>query len=283
MSRLEQDTRLSGGEGQYQASLHEDWQVWFPNGGYMSAMLLRAVGQASAFEQPVSLTCYFLSVPHIGPVEIQVTSLKRTRNAEALQFAMHQQGKPIIHGSAWTGRPVDGYAHDDAPMPEVPAKESLKSTREIEGAHPEQAFWGHFEQRPVSQDVHWQQRESGPALQRDWLAFRDDHVDADPFLSAGRYVVLLDSYGWPAAARAHSQDGRYIAPTLSLTVDFHRPLDAHWMLSEATSPVAVNGYMQVRSRLWAERGDLLASAQAMLMCRPRPGYTEADQREASNE
>jgi len=126
----------------------------------------------------------------------------------------------------------------------------------------------------VSQDLHWQQNKAGTAVQRDWLAFNSDDTSNNSFLNAGRFVVLLDSYGWPAAARAHSGDGRFIAPTLSLCVDFHRESDSRWMLSEATSPVADGGYMQVRSRLWAEEGSLLASAQASLICRPRPGYSE---------
>lgn len=274
MSRLERDTRLTGGAGAYQANLHSDWQIWFPNGGYMGAMLLRAMGDATEFDRPLTMTCYFMSVPEIGEVAIRVDSVKKTRNAEALSFSMVQHDKPIITGMAWAGRAVDGYTHDDSPCPVVTGKDDLKSTRDIRGGHAPQAFWDQFEQRPVSQDLHWQQDQSGPAVQRDWLAFHGDDAADDAFVSAGRYVVLLDSFGWPAAARAHSGDGRYIAPTLSLTIDFHRASKERWMLSEATSPVAENGYMQVRSRLWAESGGLLASAQAMLMCRPRPGYSE---------
>ncbi len=276
MSRLEEDTRLTGRNGRYKSTLHEDWQIWFPNGGYMGAMLLRAVGEMSAFDRPVSQTCYFLSVPKIGAVDIRVESLRKTRNAEALSFVMIQEEKTIIHGVAWTGRPVEGYAHDDVPMPDVSSKKTLKSTRDIVKGHAPQEFWNHFEQRPLSGDVHWQQTESSAAMQQDWLAFRSDEVDQDPYVNAGRFVVLLDSFGWPAAARAHSGDGRFIAPTLSLTVDFHREYAGHWMLSEATSPIAESGYMQVRSRIWAEGGQTLASAQATLMCRPRPGFSESN-------
>lgn len=270
MSKLEQDTQLTGTDGTYRTELHEDWQVWFPNGGYMGAMLLRAVGQTSVFDKPISQTCYFLSVPKIGVVDIFVKSLKQTRNVEALSFSMTQKGKPIMQGLAWTGRAVEGYVHDDAAMPQVASKDTLKSTREIVEGHAPQEFWNNFEQRPITQDLHWHQKEPGSAIQQDWLCFNTKDVDEDPFINAGRFVVLLDSYGWPAAARAHSGDERYIAPTLSLTIDFHREYHNHWMLSEAASPVAENGYMHVKNRLWSEEGAILASAQAMLMCRPRP-------------
>lgn len=271
MSKLERDTRLTGSDGIYQGCLHEDWQIWFPNGGYMAAMLLRAVGQTSVFDQPITQTSYFLSVPKLGPVDITVQSLKQTRNAQALSFLMTQDDKPIIQGLAWTGHPVDGYQHDDAVMPRVADKDTLKSTRDITNGHAPQAFWTHFEQRPISQNLHWQQQQSGQAVQRDWLCFYDKEVDDEPFLNAGRLVVLLDTYGWPAAARAHSGDGRFITPTLSLTVDFHRDCKHRWLLSEATSPVAESGYMQARNRLWSEAGELMATSQSMLMCRPRPG------------
>ena len=273
MGTLEEDTRLTQKSGKLTATLHEDWTVWSPNGGYMAALLLRAVGETSAFKSPISLTCYFLSVPALGEVDIEVSELKCTRNAEAVTFSMTQEDKLIIHGIAWSGQEVEGYEHDDSPRPNVPKPEELDSTNVISGANPPGAFWQHFEQRPISGDMHWLQKESRSPVQGDWLKFvPDDQPSGDHFVDSGQLVVLLDSYGWPAAARAHAGDGRFIAPTLSLTVDFHRPRPSGWLYSEATAPVAASGYMQSRNRIWSEQGELIASSTSQLMCRPRPGY-----------
>ena len=269
MAKLETDTRFEGKEGTYIAQLHEDWQVWFPNGGYMAALLLRCAAAVSRFPAPIHQTSCFLKVPKLGAVDIVVQSERATKHAEALSYRMTQDGQVIITGLCWFGQEVPGYVHDDATMPDVPHWSTLAPTTAIEGAHPGEGLWNNFEQRPVTGDMHWQQTVAGEPVQRDWLRFEPEN---EPALNAGRMVVLLDAYGWPAAARAHSGDGRYIAPTLSLSINFHRPCAEPWLLSEATSPIASGGYMQISSRLWAEQGGLVASAQGTLMCRPRPGF-----------
>jgi len=271
LTKLEEDTRLTKHAEGFRATLHEDWQVWFPNGGYMAAMLLRAVGEVSHFEFPLSFTCHFLSVPTLHEVEISVASLKRTRNAESLSFSMRQGTKLVIQGMAWTGQEVEGYVHDTMEMPVVPHHRDLKSTADIQGALAPNGMWRNFEQRPVAGNTHWLLEESETPLQRDWIQFVADSIDDNAFVNGGRYLVLLDSYGWPAAARAHVGDPRFIAPTLSLSVDFHRIHNDHWMLLDAHGPLSERGYMKIQNALWNEAGQCLASGMATLMCRPRPG------------
>lgn len=277
MSKLEEDTQIclhpnqDAAAEQFTAILHPDWQVWYPHGGYMAAMLIRAAGFVSTFERPVSFGCHFLSVPEIGSVDIQVRRLRKTRFAESMGLTMTQGDKAIIEALIWTGATVGGYEHDDVDMPSVPSPENLKSTKEIPGGHASEAFWGNLEQRPVTGDVHWLQTKSGPAIQRDWLRFLPDDLDADPYLRMARYAVLLDSFCWPAAARAHCGDSTYIAPTLSLNVSFHRDYSGSWMLSDAHAPTAKDGYISFYNRLWSRNGALLATANGSLMCRPRPG------------
>lgn len=276
MDKLEHDTRLALAKpvsptlSHFEASLHPDWQVWFPNGGYMGAILLRAASEVSSFELPLSFHCHFVSVPAIGAVEIDVTSLRRTRYAESLSMTMRQGEKIILQALVWFGTQVEGYVHDNVLMPEVPAPAACKATTEIEGAHAHHPFWKNFEQRPTTNNVHWQISEVEKATQRDWIQFSPYSKAPNICLDMMRYVIVLDTYVWPAAARAHPGDGRYIAPTLSLNIDFHRHYAGDWLLSDASAPIASNGYMAGLNRLWSEQGDLLATASATLMCRPRP-------------
>jgi hypothetical protein len=48
MGDFERDTRVEGGGGRYRATLSEDWRIWGPNGGYLAAIALRAVGREAA-------------------------------------------------------------------------------------------------------------------------------------------------------------------------------------------------------------------------------------------
>jgi acyl-CoA thioesterase len=76
---------------------------------------------------------------------------------------------------------------------------------------------------------------------------------------------------WPAACLPYVPDSGYVAPSIDLTVQFHRlaPQSA-WLLSDAAAPVAEGGLIGGQSRVWSEDGQLLASGGGTLLCRPRP-------------
>jgi hypothetical protein len=48
------DTSVRGGDGRFTATLHEEWSVWGPFGGYRAAILLRACAAASPQPRPPS-------------------------------------------------------------------------------------------------------------------------------------------------------------------------------------------------------------------------------------
>jgi acyl-CoA thioesterase II len=271
IGNLARDTAVEGAEGRYTGHLTEQWSVWMPHGGFSIAVALRAVESESRFTMPMSLACHFLGVPEFGPIDILVSSLRKSRTAESLRVSISQSENPVLELMAWTGDPKPGFEHRDGAMPEVPAPDELKSTDQIEGALAEQPFWANLEQRSVD-GVHWQQPESGPPRQRDWLRFRDFDEYESPFLNAARAVILLDSYAWPAAAHAHVRQPEFIAPTLALSAEFHAGRFGEWLLSDAYAPVASEGRISFYNRLWTLQGSLVASASGTLLCRPRPGY-----------
>jgi hypothetical protein len=75
---------------------------------------------------------------------------------------------------------------------------------------------------------------------------------------------------WPAATHAHPGDSRFIAPTLSFSIDFHRSTDSEWLLSDAHAPCAGDGRIFMHQRVWSPAGDLVASGTCTTICRPRP-------------
>jgi acyl-CoA thioesterase len=84
------------GEHRYRAVLSEDWMLWGPAGGYVSAIALRAAGEASSFRRPASFACQYLSVARFAPVELHVESLRSGRRTEALRVAMTQDGRLVL-------------------------------------------------------------------------------------------------------------------------------------------------------------------------------------------
>jgi len=93
----------------------------------------------------------------------------------------------------------------------------------------------------------------------------------DPFVDAGRAVVLLDTHLWGPAWIHHGPESPWIAPTLDLAVQFHRSAPAcEWLLCDAVSPVAAEGLVGARASLWDIDGRLLASASGQLFCKRAP-------------
>ncbi|MHB8440233.1 MAG: acyl-CoA thioesterase domain-containing protein, partial [Acidimicrobiales bacterium] len=70
---LADDTAVEAlGGGRFRASLHPDWEIWGPMGGYVAACALRAAGEVSPHALPAALSCHYLGVGRFAPVDIAV-------------------------------------------------------------------------------------------------------------------------------------------------------------------------------------------------------------------
>jgi acyl-CoA thioesterase II len=266
-SDLERATRLAAQNGGYVAQLSQEWEIWGPNGGYLAAIALRAAGAVAQIRQPASFYCHFLSSPSFDAVQLEVDVLKRGRRAESFAVGMTQQGKPILHALVKTAADAPGYSHQHPTAPAVPPPADLKSYEELLAPErlPPFNFWNNVERRPVDQRI---AREPSAPVLREWTRYRPRACFADPFLDAARALILLDTYGYPAAHRRH-RDYQYLAPNLDTSAWFHHfNPDCEWLLIDTECSVAHRGLMGVSGRVWDTAGRLLASGSAQLCCIP---------------
>ena len=265
-SDLEYATRVAPNDGGgYSACLSKDWEIWGPNGGYLATIALRAAGAVAQIERPASFYCHFLSSPAFDAVELKVSVLKQGRRAESFAVEMYQQGKPILHAMVKTAAEAPGYSHQHPSAPKVPPPEALKTYEELfpARARPRFGFWENVERRPVDQSI---SEEPQAPLVRAWTRFRPTACFEDPFLDAARALILLDTYGFPAAYR-HHRSWEYLAPNLDTGVWFHHFSPAsEWLLIDSECAVAADGLMGVGGRVWDAEGKLLASGSAQLCC-----------------
>jgi acyl-CoA thioesterase len=151
--------------------------------------------------------------------------------------------------------------------PAVPLPESLKTYEELFPASPPFSFWENVERRPVDQST---TDEPQAPLVRAWTRFRPTACFEDPFLDAARALILLDTYGFPAAYRKY-KSWEYLAPNLDTSVWFHHFNPAsEWLLIDHECIVADHGLMGVSGRVWDTDGRLLATGSAQLCCIPNP-------------
>jgi len=266
---LDTDTRLAGGSGRYTATLSPDWRIWGPNGGYLAAIALRAAGLEAAIRRPAAFSCQFLGVAEFAPAEVEVTALRRGRAAELFRVTMRQGHKQFLEAQVWTAADGGGLAHDFAPLPDVPPPDALDDVETLlRGTdHKPHAFWRNLERRPVG----WQPPDARTVREpvgRNWLRFKPDARFEDPFLDAARPLILLDTMGFPALTQHHLDMAGWVAPSLDVAVQFHRPAsDSEWLFVEARTDLAESGLAGFRARVWAQRGGLVASGGGQLLFR----------------
>ena len=265
---LEHATRVTPEGGGYVAQLSEEWEIWGPNGGYLATIALRAAGMAAQIQQPASFYCHFLSSPTFDAVQLNVNVLKQGRRAESFAVEMTQQGKPILHALVKTAADAPGYSHQHPEAPDVPPPEALEThVRRPSKQHPAFSFWNNVERRPVDKGTTDEPADqpTAPVL-RQWARYRPRACFEDPFLDAARALILLDTYGFPAAYQ-HHRSWEYLAPNLDTSAWFHHfSPDCEWLLIDSECLVGDRGLMGVNGRVWDTEGRLLATGSAQLCC-----------------
>lgn len=274
MGDLADDTAIEGADGRYRAHLSRDWEIWGPNGGYLAVIALRAAGAHTPLRRPATFSCHYLGVAEFDGVDLDVRTIRDSRRTASVAVSMTQHGKPILEAQVWVVGDVDGLEHDAAPMPGVAPPDDLPSVGELmadQDRGPYQAFWSNFEERPLSwlPRDEWESRPPGDPVVRSWYRYVPRDTFADPFVDAGRSLLLVDTMGWPAAVRAYSSDLPFYAPSLDVTARFHAVApESPWLLVECTSPVARDGLVASAASVWSADGQLLASGGQQMLCRP---------------
>jgi acyl-CoA thioesterase len=271
MGDFEVDTRVEGSGGKYRADLSADWEIWGPNGGYVAAIALRAAGCEAEIPRPATFACHFLSVARFGPVDIGVTLVRRGRRSESFRVSIEQEGRPIVEALVRTAAEVPGLEHDVAEAPDVPDPEDLRCTDELRDPEwPTYAFWSNLEARTLHPERFGEEPQAHEPIWREWYRFRPRPTFDDPFVDAGRALLLIDTLSWPAAAQPHTSR-EFLAPNLDVSAWFHRSApESEWLLIDHSSPVGEGGMLGTIGRVWSRDRRLLASGGAALLCIPAP-------------
>jgi acyl-CoA thioesterase len=184
---------------------------------------------------------------------------------------MRQEGKPILYALVKTADDAPGYEDQHLEAPHIPSPADLKTYHRLGNLqHPAFSFWNNIERRPIEDASDEPAEESSAPALREWARFRPGAGFDDPFLDAARPLILLDTYGFPAAYRKH-RSWEYLAPNLDTSVWFHyfNPC-CEWLLIDHECIVADRGLIGVSGRVWDTDGRLLATGSAQLCCIPNP-------------
>jgi acyl-CoA thioesterase len=258
MGDFEQDTAVRAvADGSFSCDINPDWWVVAgPNGGYVAAILVRAMSAGPAAEErPLrSLTVHYQRRPEAGPAQIEVTVERQGRSVSFMRAALSQDDRVCAGAVAVFARDRDGVELDHARAPAVPAPDEIDPLRNRPDAPP---FGREFDFRPAIGKTGFGGADE--ALTGGWLRFRDERP-----LDAAALVALCDS--WLPAVFAVS-DGPLAVPTLELTVHVRAPLPlAHdWVLGRYATRLAREGFLEEDAEIFSRDGRLLAQSRQLAL------------------
>ncbi len=257
------------GDGAYGAFIGDEWNCPIvPHGGLVTATVVRAMtAELGETDQTLrSVTTVFAAQVMPGPVEIDVTVLRRGRSVSQLSATARTPGAPAGHTTlAVFGAARDGYEFTDAKPPDVPPPHACPSFRdppppgfEMRG---KMNFWDHIEGRPASGHPPWEPYVPVTSERSAWYRW-----DEPPMLDDGRLdplaiVTMCDTMPGSVNERLGWRDQNFIPPSCDLTV--HLLADAHteWILAVNRARYAGAGYASAEMEMWdSNREHLVAYA-----------------------
>ncbi|NNC60297.1 MAG: acyl-CoA thioesterase II [Erythrobacter sp.] len=262
-------------------------------GGQVIAQALQAA-QTSVTDgkQAHSLHAYFLRGGKEGPpIEYRIERDFDGRSFANRRVVASQENEdgsstPILNLTASFQAPENGMEHDDAPMPDVPAPEDLRTDMEVRReiadklgdglGDPQRAMM--LRPRPIDMRtcdrLHWMNREPSEPRAHSWFRTVAPLPD-DPQLHRAVISYASDYTLLGTSALPHGLSwmrGELVGASLDHAIWFHRPARAdEWLLYATQAPWSGSGRGMNLGRIFNREGQLVASVAQEGMMRQRKG------------
>lgn len=267
-TRFERDTAVTRvDERTFTAEMHEEWWVERgPNGGYLAAILMRAL--TATVDDPAraarSLTVHYPSPPVAGLVTITTTRERVGRSLTSVSARLEQDGRPCALAMAAFATVREGPDFTDLVMPDAPPPDELPVRDVRDDAPPFARRWSTrwaVGRPPMFDGV------TGPeAVGGGWIRLEDPQL-----LDAPAVAALTDAWIPPVFVRVAEP---LAVPTIDLTVHFRTTLplpDAtpdDYLLAVFRTNAAAEGFLEEDGLVWSADGRLVAQSRQLAVAVP---------------
>jgi acyl-CoA thioesterase len=260
LSRFDRDTQLSlVAPGVYDGAIDRGWWVARgPNGGFIAALLVRAMEQAvnDPARQLRSVTIHYVRPPVEGPARIE-TRVERVGGSLTTTSARLLQGgvlQALALAAFSKARETASFSH--AAMPEVAPPEAIAPRRD-----PRVPIHARYEQRWAIGPHYFEGVRGREAITGGWLRLAEGTRPLDaPLLAA-----FADA--WPPAAFATNELPMLMGgvPTVDLTVHVRAalPLPDDFVLAVFRTRTVAHGFLEEDGEIWSRDGRLLAHSRQL--------------------
>jgi acyl-CoA thioesterase len=252
------------GDGRFDVDIRQEW--WGgggPHGGYMAALVLRAM--IAAVDDPVrpprSATLHFLAPPDAGSGTVTVTTERAGRSLTSVSARLEQEGVvKIIALGAFSG-PWEALEHPGSERPPARAWDEVDPAELGPVGNIAPQFFSHVELRPTLGG----DRDDVNPLTGGWMRLRPPEP-----LDAPAAAFLLDAW-WPAVYALLDHPAG--APTIEYTIHFRRALpataDDEPVLARLATSLVHEGFFAEDGELWSADGRLLVQSRQLALLRDR--------------
>jgi len=256
---------------EFAASVSPDWRAGRgPNGGYLAAMLLRAMIEAVDEEarRPRSLTIHYTRAPEPGPIAIIVRTERRGRSLSTLSARMDQGGSTTALALAAFSVPWKGPELSELPMPAVAPPDPPRDW----------GSWLGFEGPKFLRNLVMQPRLGGvpfggagqPMEFGAWLGLREERPLDAPVLAFFSDALIPSPF--------MRLDAPAPAPTIDLTIHFRAALPrtadpdpGELCFAHVRAGVIHEGFFEEDGTIWAADGTVLAQSRQLAIVLPQNG------------
>jgi acyl-CoA thioesterase len=269
--RFERDTAVvRDDEATFHATLDTGWWVMRgPNGGYLAAIVLRAL--TIAVDDPTraarSLTVHYTSPPDAGELTITTAIERVGRSLTSCSARLTQGDRLVALAIAAFSASRPGPVFCDLHPPDVPPPTALEALPVPAEAPPIASRW----------DTRWaigRPPRPGRRLAREALAGGWIRLEEPQPLDAPAIAAVTDAWIPPIFSRT---DELLAVPTIDLTVHFRSALPQPgldpdgFVLAVFRTNAAADGFMEEDGEVWAPDGTLLAQSRQLAALLPLSG------------
>lgn len=264
MTRFDRDTAVRAlGDGRYEARIDPGWfVVRGPNGGYIAALLLRALAQRvdDPARAPRSLTVHYIAPPVEGAARIETTVERRGRSLTTVSAKLLQGERLLALALSAFSLPREAVSYREASPPEAPPPERCTPLPRRIPIHQR------FDQRWAIGAPPFSGGDS--ALAGGWIRLAD--AEGTRPLDAPLAAAFCDA--WPPSVFGRLTEPRASGiPTIDLTIHFRTalpPADVRpgdFALCVFRSRYARDGFLEEDGEIWSASGELLAHSRQLAL------------------
>lgn len=248
-------------DGQWAGRIHEGWDiVGNANGGYLLALLARALRDESGRSDAVTMTAHYLSPGRPGEVTVRPRVLKSGKSFTTVTGEMYSGDRLLLHATGAFGDldQISGAVERvEAGPPELPAPEKCVRALPSEKRFPP-PIMRNYELRLHPDDIGFVDgNPHGEALVRGWFRLLDD----EPIDSI---AVMLAIDAFPPTAFNAALPVSW-TPTVELTTHVRARPRTTWLRCEFTTRFVSNGFLEEDGLAWDDDGRMVAQSRQLAL------------------